>query len=206
MPLTNEYDPPQQIITVSDVLAGFVQRPLETIFRRWNWKSAVMSAGLRGILFFAANIGAGLSAALGAMSIESAFYIATAGFYGAIIQAFRRARPVWAATATVMVLMPVINHSLELTLHWIGGTKKLAASVTASVCFSIISAMFNLFAMRRGVLIVGDGRRSLIADLSEMPRVIFDFLAVIPRSLAGFHPNDPRGTTGQTEITKQSER
>src|SRR5262245_60217070 len=114
---------------VGDVLVQLIRHPFETLIRRWNWKSAVMSAFIRGALFFIANITAGLSAALGAMSIESAFYITTAGFYGALIQAFRRAHPAWAATFTVMVTMPAINHSLEFLLHWAGGTKKLSASI-----------------------------------------------------------------------------
>src|SRR5262245_47934567 len=145
----------QDSVTVGDVLAGLIRHPFDNLLRRWNWKSAVMSAGVRGTLFFVTNISSGLSAAFGAMSIESAFYLTIAGFYGALIQSFRTVRPAWAATLTVMVLMPTVNHSLELAFHWIGGTEKLATSIMASVCLSIVSAVFNLFAMRRGVLIVG---------------------------------------------------
>jgi hypothetical protein len=165
--------------TVGDVLTGLVRHPVENLIRHWNWKSAVMSAIFRGTLFFITNISAGLTAALSAMSIESAFYISTAGFYGAITQAFRKAQPPWA----VMVLQPTLNHSLEFTLHWIGGTEKLARSVTASICFSLLSAVFNLFAMRRGALIVGEGRQSLIADLRRMPLIIFEFITAIPRAI-----------------------
>ncbi len=174
---------PMERVTVSNVLAGFARHPIKNLLRRWNWKSAVMSAAIRGTLFFVTNISAGLTAAFSAMSIESAFYITTAGFYGAMIQSFRRAQPVWAATLTVMVLMPTVNHSLELTLHWIGGTERLAASMTASICFSLFSALFNLFAMRRGALIVGEGRQSLIADLRQMPIIVIDFILAIPRAL-----------------------
>jgi len=170
-------------ISVGSVLSGLVRHPIDNLIRSWNWKSAVMSALIRGMLFFVTNASAGMRAALSAMSIESAFYISTAGFYGAITQAFRRAHPAWAAMLTVMVLQPTLNHSLEFTLHWIGGTEKLARSITASICFSLLSAVFNLFAMRRGALIVGEGRQSLIADLRQMPFIIFDFITVIPRSI-----------------------
>ncbi len=168
--------------TVRDVLTGFAIHPYENLIRRWNWKSAVISACVRGSLFFVTNIGAGFNAALDAMIIESAFYITTAGFYGAMIQSFRRAQPVWAATAAVMVLMPTVNHSLELALHWIGGTENLATSIIASVCFSMFSAAFNLFAMRRGALIVGDEKQSLIADLRRLPFIVFEFLTAIARA------------------------
>ncbi len=170
-------------VTVWEVVAGLARHPGENLLRRWNWKSAVLSAFIRGMLFFITNISAGIGAAVSAMSIESAFYITTAGFYGAITQAFRKAHPAWTATLTLVVLMPTINHTLEWTLHWIGGTERLARSITASVCLSIISAVFNLFAMRRGVLIVGAGRQSLFADLRQMPRIVFDFLTAIPRAL-----------------------
>ncbi|MBO0722721.1 MAG: hypothetical protein J2P41_17995 [Blastocatellia bacterium] len=164
-------------------MSGIVRHPFDNLVRHWNWKAAVMSALFRGILFFVTTAGAGLKAALSAMTIESAFYISTAGFYGAITQAFRRAHPAWAAMLTVMFLQPIINHSLEFTLHWIGGTEKLARSIVASICFSILSAVFNLFAMKRGALIVGEERQSLFADLRRMPSIIFDFIIVIPRWL-----------------------
>jgi hypothetical protein len=169
-------------ITVKDVLAGYAKHPYENLIRHWNWKSAVLSACVRGSLFFATNAGAGLNAAFDAMVIESSFYATVAGFYGAMIEGFRKAQPAYAATLAVMVLMPTVNHTLELAVHRIGGTQNLAASIIASVCFSLFSAAFNLFAMRRGALIVGDERRSLIADLLRLPFIIFEFLAVIARA------------------------
>jgi len=48
----------------------------------------------------------------------------------------------------------------------------------------MVSAVFNLFAMRRGVLIVGDEKASLFDDLRRMPRVVFDFLMAVPRAVA----------------------
>jgi hypothetical protein len=168
---------------VGGILLNLLRHPVENVWRRWNWKSAVLSAVLRGGIFFAANLGAGLTAALGAMSIESAFYVTVAGFYGAILQSFRRARPVWLAALTTMVLIPAINHAMELTLHWASGTKKLKAGMIASICFSMLSALFNLFAMRRGVFIVGAERQSFVDDLRQLPRILLDFLTAVPRAL-----------------------
>ena len=167
------------LITVKDVLAGYAKRPYQNLLRHWNWKSAVLSAGVRGTLFFTTNIGAGFASAFDAMIIESSFYVTVAGFYGAMIQGFRKAQPAWAASLAVMILMPAVNHSLEFTLHWVGGTRNLATSVIASVCFSMFSAAFNLFAMRRGALIIGDERQSLIADLRRLPSIIIEFLSAI---------------------------
>jgi hypothetical protein len=170
-------------VSVVEALADLLLNPKQRLLRRWNWKAALLSACVRGAIFFCVNIEAGLSAAIGAMCLEAAFYATVAGFFGAMIQAFRRARPVWVAAMTVMLLMPAVDHTLEYALHYANGTKKLAASIAASVSLSMLSAAFNLFAMRRGVLIVGDERASLIDDLRRMPRVVFDFVMAIPRAL-----------------------
>lgn len=169
--------------TVGEAMFSLVRHPIETLLRQWNWKSAVLSALTRGALFFFANIAAGLSAAVGAMAIESAFYIAVAGFYGAATERVRRARPAWLAMLVMMVLMPTINHSLEFGLHWMSGTKKLTASIIASICLSMLSACFNLFAMQRGAFIVGAERQSLLEDFRQLPRITFDFLTFVPRAV-----------------------
>lgn len=170
-------------VSVPEALAGLLLNPWRRLLLRWNWKTALLSACFRGTIFFVANLGAGLGAAIGAMSVEAALFAALAGFYGAMAQAFRHAQPAWAATMTVMALVPVVNHTLEYLLHYASGTKRIAAGVTASISLSILSAVFNLFAMRRGVLIVGGERASLIDDLRRMPRTVFDFVMAIPRAL-----------------------
>jgi len=171
------------LVSVPEALADLLLNPGRRLLPRWNWKTALLSACLRGTIFFLANIGAGLGAALGAMGVEAALFATLAGFYGALAEALRRAQPAWAATITVMVLMPAVNHTLEYILHYASDTKRLSAGVVASISLSIFSAVFNLFAMRRGVLIVGDERGSLIDDLRRMPRVVFDFVMAIPRAL-----------------------
>ncbi|HEV2667389.1 MAG TPA: hypothetical protein VG324_20905 [Blastocatellia bacterium] len=170
-------------VGVAAALAGLLLNPWRRLLLRWNWKTALLSACVRGATFFAANLGAGLGAALGAMWVEAALFATLAGFYGALAQAFRHAQPAWAATMTVMALVPAVNHTLEYLTHYASGTKRITAGVTASISLSILSAMFNLFAMRRGVLIVGDERASLVDDLRRMPRIVFDFVMAIPRAL-----------------------
>ena len=163
--------------TVGHVLVCLVRHPIDRIARRWNWKSAVLSSASRASLFFTANLSAGLDAAFAAMLTEFVFRGLTAGFYGGLTQSFRHATPHWLASVTVMVLLPVCTHTTEFLVHWLRGTEKLAASLTVSVIFTIISTLFNLFAMRRGVLIVGEGRGSLLADLRQIPRLIVLFVA-----------------------------
>jgi hypothetical protein len=170
-------------VSVAETLADLFFNPWRRLLLRWNWKTALLSACVRGTIFFIANLGAGLGAAIGAMGVEAALFATLAGFYGALVQAFRRAQPAWAAAMTVMLLAPAVNHTLEYVLHYANGTKRIAAGIAASISVSILSALFNLFAMRRGVLIVGDERAPLVDDLRRMPRVVFDFVMTIPRAL-----------------------
>jgi hypothetical protein len=163
--------------TVGQVLIGLLRHPIARIGRRWNWKSALLSSASRASLFFTANLSAGLDAAFAAMLTEFVFRGATAGFYGGLTQSFRHATPHWLASATVMVLLPICTHTTEFFVHWFRGTEKLAASLIVSAVFTIVSTLFNLFAMRHGVLIVGEGRGTLLADLRQIPRLIVLFVA-----------------------------
>jgi hypothetical protein len=163
--------------TVGAVLVGLVRQPVDRLVRRWNWKSALLSSASRAGLFFFVNLSAGPDAALAAMFTELTFRATTAGFYGAITQAFSRATPAWAAMLTAMVVLPIATHSLEFAVHWLRGTEKLAESVLASAVFTALSTVFNLFAMSRGALIVGAGRASLGQDMLRMPSLVFAFVA-----------------------------
>jgi len=150
--------------------------------KRWNYKAAILSALIRSSLFFSTNLSVSLDAATSAAATEVAFRLATAGFYGALTQAFRHAEPRHAATLSVMVLLPALSHSLELAVHWARGTPALTSSIGASVAFTAVSTAFNLFAMRHGALIVGSGRRSVLEDLAAMPRLLASFIAYTVRS------------------------
>lgn len=163
--------------TVGGVLVWLVTHPWESLGRRWNYKSAVLSSSMRSLVFFAANLTAGTDAAVAAMVTEFVFRFATAGFYGAMTQAFRCVEPARHGALAALVLLPVVAHSLEFLVHSWRGTPELAASIAASLAMTAVSTLFNLFAMRRGVLVVGRGSRSLFADLCSMPRVVAAFLA-----------------------------
>jgi hypothetical protein len=169
--------------SVREVLRRFVREPRKYLLARWNWKSAVLSSWFRAALFFFVNLTAGLPAALAAMSTELIFRGITSGFYGAVTEGFRDAEPPWAAAVSVLVLLPVANHALEFAVHWLRGTRNLVPGITASVMFTALSTLFNLYAMRRGALIVGAGRQSLWEDLLRMPRMLWDFLMLAPRIL-----------------------
>jgi hypothetical protein len=170
---------------VSEVLAGIVRCPGNLLWRQWNWKSALFSSIIRGAIFFSANLLGGTSAAVSALVTDLIFRPFVSGFNGAIIESFRSAEPPWAATVVVIIVVPVINHLIEIAVHWTRGTQRLGTSVIASVSFSVLSGLFNIFAMRRGVLIVGPGRHTVLEDLRCLPGVIAAFLMAVPRFALG---------------------
>jgi hypothetical protein len=144
---------------------------------RWNWKAALMSGIMRGSIYFFTHIKQGWRAALGAMSLEFIFRVIVSGASGSLVQAFHRAKPVWLATLSVMVLLPGFSHLIEFTLHSIAGDVNKGKAIIVSIVFSVISAIFNLFAMRRGTLLVKDeNQQSLWKDMKKMPKIVGEFL------------------------------
>src|SRR5262245_10116869 len=172
--------------SLAEVLCDLVRDPLRNFVMHWNWKSAVLSSLVRSCLFFAANLSAGFNPAVAAFTTELVFRGATAGFYGALTQVLRDVRPAWHGTLAAMVLLPLCTHSLEVVVHYLRGTERLVASIILSVAFTALSTAFNLYAMRRGALLVGHGRESLWSDLRRLPRLIADFTTDMFRVLLGF--------------------
>lgn len=167
-------------MTIQHVLFRLLTRPADLIFRRWNWKAAFFSSLIRGIIFLLANLRSGWHAALGAMLAEWTYRVFTSGFYGAITQALGEVEPEWQGAIAAMVVLPIASHSLEFLVHWLRHTPHLKTSVISSMSFTIISTLFNFYAMRRGALAVGRNTPSMLDDLRAMPRIIGGFLAVLP--------------------------
>ncbi|MEZ5399904.1 MAG: hypothetical protein R2729_09545 [Bryobacteraceae bacterium] len=162
--------------TVRSVFRNLARRPGELLVRRWNWKAAVSSSMVRALLFFAVNLTAGLAAAAGAMAAEFAYRFVSAGFYGALTQSFRKVEPRWHGAAAATALLVTMSHSLELLIHWARGTPNLAASIAASCAFTSFSTLFNLHAMRLGVLVTDDDGYGFWKDLRMLPGVIASML------------------------------
>ena len=155
-----------------------VRHPNETLIKKWNWKSAILSTILRSVLFFFANLSAGLPAALAALTTEWIYRGITSGFYGALTQALSDVEPPWAGALAVLVLLPTANHSVEFFVHWMRGTSRLYTSIGASVALTALSSLFNYYAMRKGSFVVGQGRKALLHDLGQFPRLVVEFCAL----------------------------
>lgn len=174
---------PVQVRRISDVLQSFIRDPLDILVRRWNWKAALMASLIRSIIFFLFNLRAGWHAAGNAMLLEFGFRALTAGLWGALTQAFYEVEPVWAGTLWAVLLIPTVSHLLEWGVHIAGGTQRIKASMISSIIFTVVSTLFNMYAMRRGALLVGPDANSLGNDLRRTPLLIAGFVAAGPIAL-----------------------
>ncbi len=163
-------------MTATDAVQSIVNDPWGRLVRDWNWKSALFSSVIRGCIFFGANASAGPEAAAGASLAEFAFGATVGGLYGSLVQMFRKVEPTWQAALSVGLILPGTVHTLEFLLHWWRGTPNLDLSVAVSICYTGIAMLFNLYAMRRGVMVVGEQQRPLLEDVRMFPSIIAGFL------------------------------
>lgn len=162
---------------VVDVFRYLARHPIEMLVWRWNWKAAILSGVMRGSIYLFTHIKYGWRAALGAMSVEFFFRLIVSGASGSLVQAFHKAQPIWLATLCVMILLPALSHLIEFTLHSLNGDANKGKAIIISVLFSIISAIFNLFAMRRNALLVKDeNQMPFWKDMAKMPKIVGEFI------------------------------
>jgi hypothetical protein len=126
----------------------------------------------------------GWAGIMGALATEVAYCAVSAGLYGSLVQSLKDGEPQWLTGVVLAVVIPALFQTAEYLLHWFRGTPHLRMAEIVSIILSGISALFNWYAMRRGTLLVGGEGASFGSDLGRLPRLIFGFLAVLPRKLA----------------------
>jgi len=178
---TDAVPPPPRF---AKLLFGILRRPQQLLLL-WNWKSALLSIVLRGPIFFIAGVRQGWETAITALFTESFFCALSAGFYGAVVQTLKDGEPQWLTGVFLTLVMPVAFQVLEYLLHWFRGTPHLRIASIVSLIVSALSALFNWYAMRRGTLLVGREGGGFAGDLRRLPRLLFGFLALLPRKLSG---------------------
>lgn len=169
--------------TVRQVFRHLARHPIRVLLFRWNWKAALFGALIRGNIWFFTSLKGGWRAGLAAMAVEASWRLPATGFCGAFTQAFRNARPKWAVTLLMAVCLPVMMHCIEFLVHWSHRPPKLWLSFSVSVAVTILGALFNLYAMRRGAYVVGDEGRSFATDLRRTPGILAGFVASGPVGL-----------------------
>lgn len=189
-----------EIISVADVFVSLLRHPAQIIFR-WNWKAALLGAILRASFYFTVYKASKENwlVTMTAVGVELLFRFLTSGISGALVQSFRRARPVWMATLLVSISLPIFSHSVEFFTHY--AQEKYFSTIFAaaennarqkafaiSVLFSVLSALFNLFMMRHGVLLVGAGdeTNTLWNDIKKIPQLVLEFITYLPLKIINF--------------------
>ena len=169
---------------VFDVFFYLLRHPLDTLILRWNWKAAVLSSLLRAPIFFFSYLFKkdGLKLAIGAAVSQSIFRFVFGGVNGAIIQSFSKVEPPWHAVLTVPLILAAFSHLMEYGVQTVydnqTGVNGKGRAIGISVIVSAISAVFNLFAMRRGALLVKDeSQQSIWRDLGRMPWLALEFIS-----------------------------
>jgi hypothetical protein len=176
--------------TLGEAWANLLRNP-SLFIRYWNYKGAVLSGVVRAPIFLITYLVGkeSLKLAIGAALVQFTFRFFFAGVGGALIQGFRHVEPAWKALLTILLVVPVISHFFEFIIQVIfayvtGTTDHTDEAIVRSICFSIISALFTLFIMRRNVMIVGEAEsKSLLSDITRMPVLIFQFCAFIPNEI-----------------------
>ncbi len=184
--------------TLQSVWANIRRNPAE-ILARWNYKAAFLSATMRASIFLAtylqfagkdASAKENLATAFGAAAAQFVFRFFYAGLNGSVVQSLRVVEPTWKALLTIMLVIPAVSHLLEFIVQHsyaalTGTTQNTDEAIVRSICVSIISALFNLFAMRRGVFLVRvEESKSIWGDAKHVPAVVAEFVAFIPIEVA----------------------
>lgn len=190
-------------ISISDVFLSLIKHPTQVI-KRWNWKSALLGAILRASFYFATYLASKetLIVTMVAVMVEFSFRFFTSGISGALVQSFRKAKPAWLASLIVMISLPAFSHTVEFFSHYWqekyfahvfppsqNNSREVAFAV--SVIISVVSALFNIFMMRNGVLLVGAGEetKSLWDDFKMIPMLVYEFTLFLPKQIIQFAKN-----------------
>lgn len=181
----------KKVKNIEEVLVHLARNPAQLV-RNWNYKGAILSGLLRAPIFFATYLigRESLKVALGAALVQFIFRFFYAGISGAIIQNFRHVEPAWHALVAIFLIIPFFSHLLEFLFqsafaYATATTQHTDEAIVRSICVTIISALFTLFIMRRGLMIVGEPEsKPLKKDVSKLPIMIFQFCAFIPNEIA----------------------
>jgi hypothetical protein len=191
--------PPQKIRpdSAKAVWLDIWQNPGQLV-RHWNYKSALFSSTMRASLFLVTYLQFAkkgseaqdtVALAFGAAAAQFIYRLLFAGINGCLIQAFRLVSPPWQALLSILIIT-AFSHLLEFAVQIAYATatnthQHTDEAIVRSICVSIISAIFNLFAMRRGVMLVGDAedRKTIWGDIKHIPTVVVEFVAFIPMEI-----------------------
>jgi len=162
-------------VSVREALWGLVRNPARTLLR-WNGKAALLSATFRGGVFLVASLKSHHAGRSHAVLAEAVFGAGFMGFFGTVTQALRLAEPQWLAELLLAGVFPLLFQVGDICFHSALGTQTFRSGMIASAVFTALSAMFNLYIMRRGTLLVGEESSPFAQDLIALPKLALMFV------------------------------
>ena len=136
-----------------------------------------MSATARSIVYLAAMARNGLRGGQAIVLVEIAYVTLTAGVYAAMQQRALSFRSRLLGNLTIVFGVPGMAQILDWIAHRFAGAAAPGKATLAVSVFAIVSALFHLHAMRRGVFLTGRSGRSLAEDFRRMPGLVAGFIA-----------------------------
>jgi len=146
-------------------------------FTHWNWKVALMTAVLRGLVCVAALRHVEIHARNHFGVVEAAFVLLTCGFFSALQQQSLSIRSEWLAWFSCVVVLPLTSLGCDAGLHfWLDGRQTRQLGIVALI-FTVLSATFHWHIIRNGALLVGEDAHSFSTDLKRIPRLAASYFA-----------------------------
>lgn len=142
----------------------------------WNWKCALLSATMRSSVYLAAMARSGHRERFAAVLVEIAYVSLTAGLWAGLQQRALGIRRRWLGNLAIVVAVPALAQFFDWTAHRLAGPVPPPRALLAVCAFTLLSALFHLHVMRRGVFLTGTQGRSLVHDFRAIPRMIAGFL------------------------------
>jgi hypothetical protein len=142
----------------------------------WNWKCALLSAAARSIVYVVALSHTGHHGSLSIVLVEIAYVTLTAGIYAGMQQKALGLRNRLAGNLIVVLCVPGLAQLLDWLAHRVVGATVPNRTILAVCIFTLVSALFHLHVMRRGVFLTNHRGRSLLDDFRRMPRLILGFV------------------------------
>ena len=156
-----------------------------------------MSATVRSLVYLAAMFRSGPHGRLAIVAVEMAYVTLTAGIYAGMQQRALSMRSRWLGNFLVAVGVPGLAQFLDWLTHRAVGPAAPTRAIFAACVFTLVSALFHLHVMRRGVFLTGDAGRTLADDFRRIPRLVLDFVLRPYTLLAGFNTRFSRAAQSE---------
>jgi len=159
-----------------------------------------MSATVRSAVYLAAMARSTSHGRLAIVAVEMAYVTLTAGLYAGLQQRALSLRSRGLGNLIVVVGVPGLSQFFDWLAHRAVGPAAPPRALFAASIFTLVSALFHLHVMRRGVFLTGRAGRSLADDFRRIPRLVLDFVLLPYGLLSGFTTRLSRTPQSETAL------